>query len=264
MKNLANYNRQRWNALAEAGIQYSRPMLDLDAAGAREWLASRLEFAHVPIPEVAGKDVFCLASGGGQQTAVFGLLGANVTVLDLSDAQLERDRKAAERHGYGLTAVQGDMRDLSRFSDGSFDLIYHAFSINFVPEAAQVIAEAGRVIRSGGLYKLDFANPFWTMEESDWTEKGYPVRQPYITGKKHQFTETSWDVEDEHGTVQKVEGPHEFMHTLSAIFNGLLDAGFQIVGFKEGPPGDGNAPPGSWEHLLSIIPPFLSVATIKK
>jgi len=37
--------------------------------------------------------VLCLASGGEQQSAIFGLLGADVTVLDLCAQQLAGDRQ---------------------------------------------------------------------------------------------------------------------------------------------------------------------------
>ena len=51
------------------------------------------------------------------------------------------------------------MRDLSRFADNSFDLVWQPYSINFVPDAPQVIAEVGRVLHPGGFYNLDFRTP---------------------------------------------------------------------------------------------------------
>ena len=39
--------------------------------------------------------------------------GSNVTVLDLSETQLERDRLAASHYGHSIVTEQGDMRDLS-------------------------------------------------------------------------------------------------------------------------------------------------------
>ncbi len=264
MDELAAFNRSRWNALAKARIQYSRPKLELDEKGAWDYLNTHLGISHEPMPQIAGKDVFCLASGGGQQTAVFGILGANVTVLDLSDTQLERGREAANHHGYALTAVHGDMRDLSQFADNSFDIVFHAFSINFVPDAAMVIKQVGRIVRPGGWYRLTFANPFWTMEETDWTEAGYPIKQTYITGQKLQYTDAEWTFEDDDGNPQKVEGPHEFMHTYSAVLNGLIAANFRINGFREWPEGDAGADPGTWEHLLSVVPPFVSVTAVSQ
>ena len=262
MDEIAAYNRERWNALANARIEYSRPHLEMDEKGAREFLRRHLGFSHEPIPEFAGKDVFCLASGGGQQTAVFGILGANVTVLDLSDTQLERDRQAAAHHGYPLQVVHGDMRDLSQFADNRFDLVYHEYSINFVPNAAMVIEQVGRIMRAGGIYRLTFSNPFWTMEESDWTEAGYPLKETYITGRKLENIDTEWTFEDDAGNPQKVEGPHEYIHTYSAIMNALIAAKFRLTGFREWPDGDANAEPGSWEHLLSVLPPFVSVTAV--
>ena len=71
------------------------------------------------------QDVLCLASGGGQQGPILAAAGANVTVFDNSPAQLRQDELVARREGLSIRTVQGDMRDLSAFADGSFDLIFH-------------------------------------------------------------------------------------------------------------------------------------------
>ena len=39
---IARYNRGRWNELAEAGVAYARPYLDLDARSARELVCVEL------------------------------------------------------------------------------------------------------------------------------------------------------------------------------------------------------------------------------
>src|SRR4030042_544323 len=114
MDDIAQTNRERWNALARANVEYSQPFLDFTPEQAAQYV-----FRHGVIQDVRGKRVLCLASGGGQDSAAFGLLGANVTVLDLSDVQLERDRQAAEHHGLKITTLHGDMRDLSIFSEDS-------------------------------------------------------------------------------------------------------------------------------------------------
>ena len=73
---IARHNKERWEALVAAGVQYSRPWRDLTEASARE----RVDPEGL-IGEVSGRRVLCLAGGGGQQTAAFALLGAEVTVL---------------------------------------------------------------------------------------------------------------------------------------------------------------------------------------
>ncbi|MCI0399517.1 MAG: class I SAM-dependent methyltransferase [Chloroflexi bacterium] len=259
MDELSKYNQSRWEALAHARVEYSRPLLQLTTAGALAALDPDPVFVDSRFSDVAGQDVLCLASGGGQQSAAFALLGARVTVLDFSETQLARDSEAAAHYGHAVCTVQGDMRDLSVFADDSFDVVWQPYSINFVPDASRVIGEVGRVIRPGGFYHLQFANPFWSMKEMDWVPQGYPVRQPYVTGRQLLFADDDWTFSDEAGVEHRLEGPHEFLHTFGAIVNALTGHGFVILGLREGPPGDPTAEPGTWDHMLSVIPPFMAV-----
>jgi len=262
MDELAKHNKNRWEALARARVAYSRPFLNLSQTEAQQWLDNQSFFSLSGIGQVLNKDILCLAGGGGQQTAVFGLLGANVTVLDLTETQLERDKQAAAQHGYPLRIEQGDMRDLSRFANNSFDIIWQPYSINFVPDAETVIREVGRAIRPGGYYHLDFSNPFWSMDENDWLPQGYPVKQPYITGSQLQYSDPNWTFTNDLDVEQTIEGPREFLHALGTIMNSLVQSGFIMLGLKEWPVGDPSAEPGTWEHLLTIIPPFLTIGSI--
>ena len=251
---LARHNKERWEALAQANVEYSRPFLDLDAESARR-AVDRLGI----LGDVRGKDVLCLAGGGGQQSAAFGLLGANVTVLDLSETQLQRDREAAAHYGVQVTALQGDMRDLSRFGEGSFDVVWHAYSINFVPEARPVFRQVARVLRPGGFYRIQFANPFVAgLDERDWNGQGYPLRLPYVDGAELWEDDPYWDVDDGDGASQRIEGPREFRHTLSTVVNGLAELGFVILGMREETGDEEGAEPGTWEHFKAIAPPWLT------
>lgn len=263
MDDLLKYNKSRWEALAQARVPYSRPFLDITPENALEALDPDPVFSNSPFKEVAGKDVLCLASGGGQQSAIFSLLGANVTVFDLSETQLARDSETAVHFGTHLTIEQGDMQDLSRFADHSFDIVWQPFSINFVPDAASVIRGVSRIIRPNGFYHLLFANPYWSMEPEDWQPQGYPIKQPYQTGTQLRFANPVWTFTDELGKEQKVEGPHEFLHTFGMIFNTLIGSGFVILGMQEErPEGDTTADPGSWEHFVTVLPPFMTVSSV--
>ncbi|MEZ4557434.1 MAG: class I SAM-dependent methyltransferase [Caldilineaceae bacterium] len=109
---IAAFNRDRWEALVAADVPYARPLLDLDTAGA----AATVD-PYGLLGDVAGKEVLCLAAGGGQQSAAFGVLGAHVTVVDITAGQLAKDRQVAEHYGFDVTLIQADMRDLSMFVD---------------------------------------------------------------------------------------------------------------------------------------------------
>ncbi len=180
MDDLSSHNRERWNELARAGTQFSRPWLDLDPAQAR----ARVD-PHGFLGDVTGKEILCLAGAGGQQSVAFALLGARVTVLDLSDEMLARDRQAAAHYGFDIHYQQGDMRDLACFADHSFDIVWHAYSINFVPDVNPVFNEVTRVLKPGGFYQVQFHNPFaFEMDELSWNGQGYSVRRPISKARR--------------------------------------------------------------------------------
>ena len=63
---------------------------------------------------------------------VFAALGAICTVLDYSPLQLESERMVAEREGYGIRIIRGDMTKRLPFEDGEFDIIFHPVSNCYV------------------------------------------------------------------------------------------------------------------------------------
>ena len=257
MDETAAYNTARWQALAEADALFTRPALDLDAGSARAWIdpQGRLGDLH-------GKEVLCLAAGGGQQSAAFALLGARVTVFDLSAAQLARDRAVAAHYQVAITTRQGDMRDLSAFASAAFDLVWHPYSLNFVPDVAVVLREVARVLRPGGLYYLQCANPFFMgLSERDWTGQGYALRHPYTDGAVIISDDPEWVYDRAAHPDAPIPGPREYRHTLSTLLNGLIDQGFTLrhVDDTLDVPADPAAPPGIWEHFTAVAPPWIAL-----
>ncbi len=258
MDELARFNKERWEELAQAGIQYSRPFLDLDETTAR-----KVFDPEDRLGEVRGRNVLCLAAGGGQQSAAFGLMGANVTVLDLSETQLQRDREAATHYGLDIETHQGDMRDLSRFEPGAFDIVWQAHSINFVPDVRVVFQQAARVLKNGGVYRLHCTNPFThSIIDEKWNGEGYLLKDAYADGEII-YPDTHWDVKGHDGENQRILGPKEFRHTLSALVNGLVENGFTLNGLWEDTSDHPNPEPGSWDHFKSIAAPWITFLSTK-
>ncbi|MFZ1238202.1 MAG: class I SAM-dependent methyltransferase, partial [Anaerolineae bacterium] len=159
------YNRQAWNQQVEQGNPWTVPFSAEVIAEARQGRWAIVLTPTIPVPRswfpdpLSGRDVLCLASGGGQQGPVLAAAGAQVTVFDNSPAQLARDREVAEREGLAIRTVQGDMADLSAFAAESFDLIFHPVSNLFAPDVRPVWRECYRVLRLGGALLAGFANP---------------------------------------------------------------------------------------------------------
>ena len=255
LDDVARYNRERWEELATEGVRYTRPILDLDADSALEMVDPQ-KLAG----DIAGKDVLCLAAAGGQQSAAFGLLGADVTVLDLAETQLKRDREAAAHYGLEVRTVQGDMRNLSAFDDNSFDLVHQAHSVNFVPDPMPVFRETARVLRPGGLYMLSCSNPFVHGLYDRWNGEGYVLNVRYEDAELDD-KDPHWKFEGLDGSEKKVVGPREFRHTLSTLLNSLTELRLVLLGLWEDRTADTNLEPGSWGHFVSVAPPYLTIWT---
>lgn len=252
MDNITKHNRKQWNALADANVMHSIPWLDCTPEKAAEFVY-RYDF----IRDVRGKNVLCLAQGGGKASVAFGLLGANVTVTDLSDVQLDRDREAAAHHRLQIRIVQGDMRDLSAFSDDEFDLVWQPYSLNYSPEVEPVFAEVARILKPGGIYNVTLANPMaQALKGESWDGEGYPLRGFYTDGEDISCYYPQWDVEQADGSIVKVDSPHEFRHNMSTVLNSLAGNGFVFLRMEEWMRRDENPEPGSWPHFTQMAPPW--------
>jgi ubiquinone/menaquinone biosynthesis C-methylase UbiE len=253
---IATYNQGRWRRLVDANAVFTRPSLDPDAERAR-----RSVDPDGRLGSLDGKRVLVLAGGGGQQSVAFGLLGARVDVLDLSDAQLARDRDTAAHLGVEVRTIEGDMRDLSGLDAESYDVVWQPYSLNFVPDCRAVFGEVARVIRRGGTYCVQVANPYIAgVGESDFDGDGYVVKLPYVQGALIETTDAAWVAGG-----RAIEPAREYRQTLEAVLNGLVASGFRITHLDEGEhtDPDPNAPPGSWDHFNAIVPPWLTFWTVR-
>ncbi|NIQ76697.1 MAG: methyltransferase domain-containing protein [Anaerolineae bacterium] len=250
---ISGTNQQHWEKAVEDGAGCTIPYLDLEPHLVREYAAGQLQdppehlLGMTPVYLLAGaegKDVLCLACGGGQQSAVFGLLGAHVTVVDLAEGQLKGDRRAAAHYGYKATTIQGDMRDLSVLAQASFDLVWQDNSMAWIPDCRQVYSQVHRVLRPGGRYKVNFTNPAVEFVHEEWDGIGYRIVRPYSE------------------RTRLLEGAMEFRHYLKDIFGGLIDLGFSIEHVNDDPPAPPEEPPspGSWAHIQHYLVGFEIVA----
>ncbi|MCE9673530.1 methyltransferase domain-containing protein [Myxococcus stipitatus] len=227
------YNREAWDRQVAAGDRWTVPVGPEVIAAARRGEWSIVLTPTKPVPrewfgDLVGKQVLCLAGSGGQQAPVLAAAGARVTVLDNSPAQLGQDRRVAEREGLELRLVEGDMRDLSVFEDGSFDLIFHPCSNCFVDDVRPVWREAFRVLRPGGVLLSGFSNPVIFLFDPALQEQGVLT----IKYKMPYSDFTSLTDEERRRYTDKGE-PLCVAHSLQDQVGGQLDAGFVLAGFFE-------------------------------
>lgn len=233
MLNLREHNRDAWDREAVDGSPCSIPVSDaeIEAARAGNWRLRVTGSEPVPgawLPTVRGLRVLCLGGGGGQQAPILAAAGGLVTVVDLSPAQLSRDRLLAERHALSIKTIEADMSDLSAFADRSFDVVVHPVSNQYVPDCQAVWHEASRVLEPQGMLIAGFINPVdFALDRRLY---GQGILQIW-----HALPYSDFEIltDREKSEMISAKSPFEFGHTFQAQFGGQTDAGFAIVGFFE-------------------------------
>ncbi|MBS0278838.1 MAG: class I SAM-dependent methyltransferase [Proteobacteria bacterium] len=226
---LHKINRDGWDRRVEEQDIWTCPVYpeEIQEARAGNWSVVLTPNKAVPkdwFGELKGKDVLCLASGGGQQGPILAAAGANVVVFDASAGQLAQDEAVSRRDGLSLTIRQGFMHDLSAFADGRFDLIFHPVSNCYAPEITPVWRECYRVLRAGGVLLAGFMNPIvyvFDAEAEDADQLAVKFALPYADVVDRSPDELRRFIARDH-TV-------EFSHTLEEQIGGQMEAGFVLT-----------------------------------
>lgn len=233
MNALVAHNSKAWDKKVETGNEWTVAVEQqvIEQAKKGNWDIRVTPMKDVPkdwFPPIKGLKVLCLASGGGQQGPVLAAAGADVTVLDNSEKQLNQDRMIAERDGLTIHTVKGSMDDLSVFNDESFDVIVHPVANVFVENVLPVWKEAYRVLKRNGILISGFVNPVVFLFDTELEQQG-------VLKVKHSIPYADPEDLPKHKVKKLIENNEalEFGHSLEDQIKGQIDAGFIVTGFYE-------------------------------
>ena len=222
--------------------ELSRPLSVVDQAG---WLGG----------SIVGKHVLCLAAGGGRQSSLYAAAGAKVTVVDLSGAMLELDRRVAAERGYPMRVFQTTMEDLAGLEDDEFDIVVHPVSTCYVPSVSPVYSEVARVTRPGGLYISQHKQPVSLQSSYERSEHGYAISHPYYLDAPVPSPRSS----SSSARRLRENGAIEFVHRWEDLIGKMCRSGFVIEDLIEPLHAKPDATVNSFADRATYIPTYVRI-----
>ncbi len=249
MKPYQEINREVIDRWIEEGWEWGMPISHQEFVDAQAGRWEVLLTPTVPVPhewlgELKGKKILGLASGGGQQMPIFAALGAECTVLDYSPKQIQSERLVAEREGFSITAIEGDMTKTLPFADETFDLVFHPISNCYIKDVRHVFREAYRVLKRGGILLSGLGTE--TNYFVDEAEEKIIWKMPFDPTEDEAACEY----------LERIDCGMQFSHTLEEQIGGQLQAGFSLVDLYEDTNGEGRL------HELNIKT-YLATKSVK-
>jgi SAM-dependent methyltransferase len=197
--------------------------------------------------DLSGKTACVL--GSGDNYAVFALagMGAQVTSVDISQAQLDVAAERAAELGVNVTFVRGDVTNLPTLAGGVFDLVCSTNGVMvWITDPAAYYAEACRILRPGGIFLSYDIHPF----QRPWNDPPEPfgMLKPYFdsgpkewlddpeTGKAVMASEASLGERAGRASTFKCHW------TVGELLMAMLGSGLELLYILEDP--DTN--PGFW------------------
>jgi SAM-dependent methyltransferase len=182
---------------------------------------------------VDGKDVVQLGCNNGRESLSLFALGARSVVgVDQSEAFLEQARELASRSPHAPQFIEADIHQLPRELQGRFDVALITIGVlNWMPDIGEFFRHVAQTLKPGGRLVVYETHPFLEMFDPEAADPYRPTssyfrREPFVQNEPIVYE----------GKVEQPSAPsYWFVHTLSAIFTGALDAGLHISHFKEYP-----------------------------
>jgi SAM-dependent methyltransferase len=153
----AAHNRQTWDAQSAEYQATHGPQLA--ASGGMAWGVWQLPESELEVlGDVREKDVLELGCGAAQWSIALHAMGARVTGLDNSSAQLEHARALMAQAGADFPLVHSSA-EATPLADASFDVIFCDHGGMAFADPQRTIPEAARLLRPGGLLAFSMNTP---------------------------------------------------------------------------------------------------------
>ncbi len=242
-----DHNRRAWDRLVQnkQGLtlpaterQFKDPLKAIDPLG---WAGN----------DVSDKKLLCLAAGGGKHSALYATAGADVTVVDISPAMLEQDKRVADERNLSIRIIEASIDNLSMLEDSYFDIVVQPVSTCYLPDITAVYREVARITKSNGLYISQHKQPTSLQANFDSSTSAYVLTEPYYRDGPLPSGPARSRIRE--------QGTQEYLHRWEQLVGELCRAGFVIEDLAEPNHTDKNRKPGDHGHRGQYIAPYVCI-----
>jgi SAM-dependent methyltransferase len=230
MTDYLDINRRNWDERVAIHARDTTGDYMLDRFRAGEDALHAIEAAE--LGDLSGKRVLHLQCHIGRDTLCLVRRGATVTGLDFSGAALDVARHLAEETGLKAEFVEGTVDQAPHLVPGPFDLVFTTWgTICWLPDVSKWANIIASVLAPGGEFYFADAHPgFSVLEEVEGSlVPTYDFQTP--ADRPLQFANETTYTGDP--AILSHRSTREWIHSLSAVLGGLIDAGLAITMFRE-------------------------------
>ena len=230
MRNYLEANRRRWDECVAVHLRSSTGVYRTDEFRRGVDVLGPIE--RKEIGDVAGKRILHLQCHFGLDTLCLARRGALVTGLDFSRKALEAARTLAEECSIQARFVEADVYDAAAVIPERFDLVFASWgAINWVPDIRRWIRVAARMLEpAGSLYLLEGHPAAMVLEEGD--DSRIALRHSYFQGSEPVISDEPHTYTGDPDRLANTRA-YEWLHPLSAIVDGVLEAGLRLDYLRE-------------------------------
>ena len=185
---------------------------------------------------LAGRRVLDVGCGNGSLARQLAWQGAQVTGVDASPPIIVQAQQREAQKKLGIDYHVADAARMEPIGDSGFDLVVSCMALQDIPDAAETIREAARVLRPMGRLVALFSHPcFDVPEASAWVVEHVPyVITRWRKVRRYRAVSDvpfAWKPPSGGEVVTR-----SYHRPLSWYFRALSEAGFVVLGLEEPAP----------------------------
>ena len=223
-KTFFDANEALWNAKTEVHIKSD--FYDMEGFLKGNTSLRKIEIGE--LPDLTGKSLLHLQCHFGQDTLSLERLGATCTAIDLAPNAIKQARSIRDQLGMKSKFICCNVYDTDKHIMDTYDIVYTSYgTIIWLPDLDLWAKQVTQRLPKGGLFYMTEFHPFIFL--FDW-EKDRIAYNYFNTGEP--------TMEETQGTYADVDAPIQmkeyfWQHSLSDIFQALIDNGMEICMYKE-------------------------------